>query len=84
METIQIATELENIFRKVFFNKELTISNSTSAKDIDGWDSLTHVELINEIEHYFNIRFSFNEVLSFQDAGALIKSISQHLQSNGK
>ena len=46
-----------------------------TANDIDGWDSLAHVNLIVAIEAKFNIRFSQKELLTFRNVGDLLSSI---------
>lgn len=67
---------IQSIFRRVFRNQELVITEHTSAKDIRAWDSLTHIELIAAIEDDFGIRFSFNEVMGFNSVGDIIKIIN--------
>ena len=79
-----ITSNLTTIFRKVFSNKNISINTFTTASDIAGWDSLTHIELIAEIEDFFKIRFSFNEVVSFKNTGDIIDCITKHLESNKK
>jgi acyl carrier protein len=66
---------LQQVFRKVFNDADLIIDQNTSAKDIDIWDSLTHMELIAAIEEEFSIRFSFDEVMRFHNVGDLMRSI---------
>jgi acyl carrier protein len=66
---------LQQVFRKVFNDADLIIDQNTSAKDIDIWDSLTHMELIAAIEEEFSIRFSFDEVMRFHTVGDLMRSI---------
>jgi acyl carrier protein len=70
-------TKLREIFRKVFQNDRLLISEATTAKDIPMWDSLTHLELIATVEEEFGIKFSFNEVMSFDSVGDMLKAISR-------
>jgi len=81
---MEITSNLTTIFRKVFLNKNISINTFTTASDIAGWDSLTHIELIAEIEDFFKIRFSFNEVVSFKNIGDIIDCITKHLESNKK
>ena len=67
-ETIARLTE---IFRQVFENDALAIQRETSAKDIEGWDSLMHVTLLVNVEKDFGIRFTSTEVASLKDVGEL-------------
>lgn len=71
----KIHTELQQVFRSVFDNNTIVITEETTAKDIDGWDSLTDMTLINDIEQHFKIEFSFNEVSSFKKVGDIINTI---------
>ena len=48
---------LNKIFAEVFDNQALTVDDNTVAQDIDGWDSLTHMELVAAIEEEFGIEF---------------------------
>jgi len=43
--------------------------------DVDGWDSLSHVNLIVTIETRFNVKFSHKELLTFKNFWDLIVSI---------
>ncbi len=74
-----IQVELQEVFRKVFENNSIAITEQTTANDIKGWDSLTHMTLINEIEQYFKIELSFNEVNSFTTVGDMLRCIGSKL-----
>lgn len=68
---------LQKVFRAVFEDERLSISESTSAKDIRMWDSLTHLELIAAVEAEFGIKFSFNEVMQFNNVGDMLRTIEK-------
>jgi acyl carrier protein len=67
--------QLQNVFRTVFQDENLVISEKTTANDIKMWDSLMHLELIATIESEFNIVFSFNEVMGLNNVGDLLHLI---------
>jgi len=71
-----LLNKLIPIFQKVFKKDNLTVTLSTSAKDIDNWDSLTHVVLLHEIEKTFNIQFELEELISFKTVEDIIKVIA--------
>ena len=48
----------------------------TVAADIDAWDSLTHIDLIVQIEKEFRIKFTTGEVRGFGNVGDIINLIS--------
>jgi acyl carrier protein len=75
MEKKEIILELQKIFQDVFDNDEIIISNETVAEDIDEWDSLSHIELIKEIEKHFNVKISSKELFSWDNVGEMADSI---------
>lgn len=80
MKTKQEYLELLNpIFIDVFENDDIKIFLETSSKDIEEWDSLTHIQLIVEIEKYFKIRFSSKEIQSWSTVDELIETIIQKI-----
>jgi len=67
--------KLNAIFCEVFEDDDIKIVPEMTANDVDGWDSLSHVNLIIAIEGRFNIRFSPKELLSFKNVGELLRCI---------
>jgi len=72
-----ILEEVNRVFRLVFHKNDIIISADTTAGDIPGWDSLTHMALIAAIEEHFRILFSFEEVREFKNVGDLVHLIRQ-------
>jgi acyl carrier protein len=75
METTQILERLTDVFRDVFDDDSFEVTPKLSAKDVDGWDSLTHIRLILTIEREFKIKFSTSEIGKLQTVGDLITLI---------
>lgn len=71
----QILFELHPIFHSVFRDTSLSIQPETTADDIRGWDSLTHMTLIAEVEKHFACEFSFAEVMGFENVGDMVRAI---------
>ena len=76
---MDITNSLNDIFRMVFDDDDISVTPETTANDIDGWDSLSHVNLIVTIENRFNIRFTQKELLTFKNVGGLMASIRSKL-----
>ena len=72
---MELNDRLNRIFREVFDDEDIVIREDMTADDIDGWDSLSHVNLIVAIEADFTIRFSQKELLTFKNVGDLIGCI---------
>lgn len=77
MERTEIIGQLNRIFRDVLENPELLLTEQTTADDVEEWDSLTHIQLIVEIEKSLGIRFSSREIRRWNNVGEMIDSIAQ-------
>ncbi len=66
---------VRDIMMDVFDIDQLSITEATTARDIEQWDSLSHIRLIVAIERAFKIRFTNAEIESLKDVGDLIGSI---------
>lgn len=75
MELIEIKSKLENIFRDVFGDQTINISNELTANDVDGWDSLSHMLLISEVEKNFSIKFKLMDLNKMRNVGDMIDLI---------
>ena len=75
METEEILRELDTIFRDILKNENIALTPATTAKDVEGCDSLTNMRLITAIEKHYNIRFGLREILKFKHVGDLCASI---------
>jgi len=74
---VEIHRVVEGIFRDLFRAESLAIHTETSAKDIEGWDSLAHITLIVAIEKKFGIKFKLAELQEIRNVGdilALVKT----------
>jgi acyl carrier protein len=66
---------LTRVFQMVFANPNLCVRPEMTPNDIDGWDSMAHLNLIAAIEARFHIKFATKELRSIKtvsDLGALI------------
>lgn len=72
---MSILEQVQSVFRDVFDDDALIITPLTSAKDIEDWDSLTHIQLVTRIEKHFKIRFTVSEVTKLKVVGDLITLI---------
>ena len=75
MDTTELLEILNGIFRKVLKRDDITLTESTTAHDVDGWDLLTNMVLITEIENKFGVRFSFREIVKLKNVGDLCQTI---------
>lgn len=76
---MKIIEELQEIFRDIFDDDELIISNDTTADDIEDWDSLTHMQLIVQIEKKYNVKFTTAEIKKAANVGEFVEIIEGKL-----
>ena len=77
MERNEILKRVEEIFREELEQEDLVLTDETTADDVDGWDSLSHVQLVAAMEEAFGIEFKSREILSWDKVGDLIDRIEK-------
>lgn len=75
MNRDEVLHKLQIIYRDVFDNDSIVLSESTMADDIEGWDSLSYLNLVSEIEEDCNITFTLNEIMNIHNVGEIIDII---------
>lgn len=78
--TAEILEALNGIFRHVLKNESLNLTETTTAHDVDGWDSLTNMLLISEVEKAFGVRFNFREIVKMKNVGDLCAAIANKMK----
>ena len=71
MNKNELFEKLNEIFRDVFDDESITVTETTTAADIEDWDSLTHIMLLSAIEDEFDIRFDMKAVQGLKNVGAM-------------
>ena len=80
MDETEIRARLTTVFRDVFDDASIEIRDETSAKDIEDWDSLNHINLIVAVEGTFKVRFTTKEVSNLANVGEFIALIAGRLR----
>ena len=73
METLEL--DVQTVFRQVFADDELQLTPSTTAADVDAWDSLAHLNLIVALEKRFGIKFATAEISRLKDDGSNVGTL---------
>lgn len=81
MQTDEILARVTRIFREELKQPALTISPTTTANDVEGWDSLTHMTLIHLVELEFKLKFKLPEILKFKNVGDMCQAIEKRLNT---
>ncbi len=74
MDREEVYSRLKEVFQDVF-DKEVALSDTTTAADVPGWDSLNHITLIGTIEDEFDIKFPMKDVVHMKNVGELVDKI---------
>lgn len=79
MSREEIFKKLNEVFCDVFDDPDIRVNDFTTAADIDGWESLTHITLISSIEDAFDISFSMKEVVKMKNVGEMVDRIEEKI-----
>lgn len=77
MEKTEIIEKLNGVFQDVFDDDSIIVNESTTADDIEDWDSIEHINLISAVENEFKIRFTMGEVSGMKNVGEMINIIAE-------
>ena len=77
MSREEIYERLNEVFRDVFGDDDISVNDDTTAADIDGWDSLRHITLLAAIEDEFDIEFSMGQTVRMKNVGEMVDHIEE-------
>jgi len=66
-----IHNRLEQVFREVFDDENLLLTDVMTANDLVGWDSVAHINLMFSIEQTFGVQFTGNQLAEFTNIGEI-------------
>jgi acyl carrier protein len=80
-----VRAELQEIFRQVFDDPTIVLKDDMTAADVEGWDSVTHIDLLIAVERAMGIKFATAEMSRLkepdQNIGSFIRLIESKLQA---
>ena len=75
MEINEILKQVNDVFKDVLDNEKIVLTETTTANDIEEWDSLSHIQLIVALERSFKIRFNAAEIRNWKNIGEMCEAI---------
>ena len=75
----EVRQQVQDVFREVFDDPALLLNDQMTAEDVEGWDSLAHINLIVAIEKRLGVRFATAEISRLKDDGSNVGSLMQVL-----
>ena len=67
-------SRLKDVFSDVF-GREVELTDATTAADVVGWDSLTHITLVGTVEDEFDVKFPMKDVVRMKNVGEMVDKI---------
>jgi acyl carrier protein len=77
MDKQDVLPRLTQVFRDVFGDDSIIISDATTSADIEDWDSIEHINLIGAVEDEFSVSFKMREVSGMKNVGEMIALICE-------
>lgn len=74
-----ILEKVKESFIKILEHSNFELNDNTTANDVDGWESVTHMMIITNIEQVFKIKFKLMDLMSMDNVGDLVKIIQKEL-----
>ncbi len=79
MSKEEILDKVNTAFITVLEHSNFQLTDETTANDVDGWESITHMMIITEIEKLFTIKFKLMDLMNMNNIGDLIKTIQSEI-----
>ena len=71
----EVFERLNKVFRDVFDDDDITVTETTTSADIDDWDSLEHINLVAAVEQEFGMKFTMGQVVTMKNVGEMVDII---------
>ena len=79
MSREEVLKKINEIFVDAFDKEDLVINYETVSGDVDGWDSLMQMNLIEMIEDEFQIKFDMDEIVGMENVGAMVDIVMSRI-----
>ena len=73
----EVFERVNKLFRDVFDDDDITVTETTTSADIDDWDSLEHINLVAAVEQEFGMKFTMGQVVTMKNVGEMVDIILQ-------
>ena len=70
--------KIQPLFRDIFDDEELTVTEETVAADVKGWDSFAQMHIIMGVEDMFGISLSTDDITGLKNVGDIVKAIEKY------
>jgi acyl carrier protein len=77
MDHDAILSALTGIIREVLDDDDLVLTEATTADDVEGWDSMTHITIVVASERHFHVKFGTAEIEELKNIGDFVGLIAK-------
>lgn len=79
MSREQLMEKMEEIFRDVFEDDAIELTEKMNSADIEGWDSLAQISILAAVQDEFHVKFNIDEIVALKNVGDLVNAIERKL-----
>ncbi len=83
MNETETYAALTAVFRQVLEDDTITLTPTTTAEDVEGWDSMNHIFIVVELEQRFGVKFHAAEMEELKNVGELAALVQQKIAKRG-
>lgn len=80
----EILERINRVVVDILGSPDLALTEETTARDVSGWDSLSHVQILLGVENAFGIRLNATEIAQMENTGSLIDLVQKHVLADGE
>ena len=82
MDSAAIIQDLTPIFADILDLPDLQLNPESNASNVEGWDSLAHINLVLAIQRKYNIKFALGELQDLKNLGEMAALIQKKTNGN--
>ena len=79
MSADEILHDLTAVCREVLGCPSLELTMTTRQDDVEGWDSLAHIQLVLALGKRFGVAFTTKDVMGWTDVGSIVGCLERKL-----
>ena len=77
---MNILEQLQSVFRDVFDDETIILTEETTSRDIEDWDSLSQINIIVACEEEFGVKFKIDDVVKLDSVGTIVNMIEEKMR----
>ena len=77
MDSTTIIRDMQPLFRDVLDVPDLQLTRQSNAGNVEGWDSLAHVNLVMAVEKRYRIKMALGELQDLKNVGEMADLIQK-------